>query len=150
SPASRFTRAVGLYWLFVGPNSNGTKNDFISAKGQSAYTRIMRLSATTAALAAARYDELMQVGRAYFATPLPTRELEETLNRSIGEVALLTCSLIARYVLYSYATKSNRRRQLARMGFDAGGRTTGGFGPDQWVATILAVIVLNAGMMAFM
>src|SRR5262249_422633 len=148
SPASRFTRAVGLYWLFVGPNSNGEKNDFISANGQSAYTRIMRLSATTAAHAAARYDELMQAGRAYFATPLPSRELEEALNRSIGEVALLTCSLIARYVLYSRATESKRRQRLSNMGFDASGRID--FGANQWVVSILAVIALSAGMMAFM
>jgi hypothetical protein len=148
SPASRFTRAVGLYWLFVGPNSNGTKNDFISANGQSAYTRIMQLSATTAERAAARYEELMQAGRAYFATPQPSREIEEALNRSIGEVALLTCSLIARYVLYSNATESKRRHRLSTMGFDASGRIT--FGADQWVITILAVIALSAGMMALM
>jgi hypothetical protein len=148
SVASRFTRAVGLYWLFVGPNSNGTKNDFISSNGQSAYTRIMQLSKATAAGAVARYQELMQAGRTYFASPQPSKELEEALNRSIGEVALLTCSLIARYVLYSTATENKRRQRLSNMGFDASGRIT--FGADQWVITILAVTVLAAGMMALM
>ena len=148
SPASRFTRAVALYWLFVGPNSNGTRNDIISPNGRSAYTRIMQLSATTAARAAARYVELIQAGQAYFAAPQPSRELEDALNRSIGEVALLTCSLIARYVLYSNATESKRRQRLSTMGFDASGRIT--FGADQWVITILAVIALSAGMMALM
>ncbi len=147
SPASRFTRAVALYWLFVGPNSSGTRNDIISPNGRSAYTRIMQLSATTATRAAARYVELIHAGQAYFATPQPSRELEDALNRSIGEVALLTCSLIARYVLYSNATESKRRQRLSTMGFDASGRIT--FGADQWVITILAVIALSAGMMAF-
>jgi hypothetical protein len=149
SLASRFTRAVGLYWLFVGPNANGIKADFANGNGLSAYIRIMQLSEATVARATARYEELMQSGLAYFTTPHPTRELGEALNRSISEVSLLTCSLIARYVLYCNATKSKRRRRLSQMGFDpsAAIRT---FGPDQWVTTILAVIVLSAGMMAFM
>jgi hypothetical protein len=70
--------------------------------------------------------------------------------RSIIEVSLLTCSLIARYVLYCNATKGKRRQRLARMGFDASRTMTIRFGLDQWVATILAVIVLSAGIMAFM
>src|SRR6266542_2491478 len=148
SPASRFTRAVALYWLFVGPNSSGTRNDIISPNGRSAYTRIMQLSATTATRAAARYVELIHAGQADFATPQPSREREDALNRRIGEVALLTCSLIARYVLYSNATESKRRQRLSTMGFDASGRIT--FGADQWVITILAVIALSAGMMALM
>src|SRR5262249_53503946 len=49
SPAARFTRAVGLYWLFVGPRSNGMPVDFANANGRSAYTRIMQLSEATAA-----------------------------------------------------------------------------------------------------
>ena len=150
SLAARFTRAVGLYWLFVGPNSKGTQIDFANATTRSVYTRIMQLSEVTAARVTARYEELMQAASAYFATPRPTRELKEALNRSIVEVSLLTCSLIARYVLYCNATKGKRRQRLARMGFDPSRTMTVRFGVDQWVATILAVIVLSAGMMAFM
>jgi hypothetical protein len=148
SPASRFTRVVGIYWLFVGPYSNGTRNDFINASVQSAYARIMQLSAATVERASARYDELIQAGRAYFVTPQPSRELELALSRSIGEVALLSCSLIARYVLSSNATESKRRQRLSAMGFDASGIIA--FGADQWVITILAVTALSACMMAFM
>jgi hypothetical protein len=87
SLAARFTRAVGLYWLFIGPSSTGTPIEFANGNGRSAYTRIMQVSETTAKRAAARYDELMHAGRAYFAAPHPAKELEEALNRSINEVA---------------------------------------------------------------
>lgn len=150
SLAARFTRAVGLYWLFVGPNSNGMQIDFANANARSAYARIMQLSDVTAARVTARYEELMQAASAYFAAPRSSKELKEALNRSIVEVSLLTCSLIARYVLYCNATKGKRRQRLARMGFDASRTMTIRFGLDQWVATILAVIVLSAGIMAFM
>src|SRR5262249_10804243 len=53
-------------------------------------------------------------------------------------------------VLYCNATKSKRRQRLARMGFDASRTMMLRFGLDQWVATMLAVIVLSAGIMAFM
>jgi hypothetical protein len=149
SLAARFTRTVGLYWLFIGPNSSGTPIDFANGNGRSAYTRIMQLSEATARRAAARYHELMHAGRAYFTAPHPARELEEALNRSISEVAQLTSSLIARYVLYCNRTKSKRHRRLSTMGFDASGAIWR-LGPDQWVATIFAVIGLSAGMMAFM
>ena len=148
SLAARFTRAVGLYWLFVGPNSNGTQLDFANANARSAYTRIMQLSETTSASVVARYGELMQAASACFKTPHPARELELALNRSIDEVSHLPCGLIARYVLYSNATKGKRRQRLARMGFDASRTMAIRFGLDQWVATILAVIVLSAGLMA--
>jgi hypothetical protein len=148
SLAARFTRAVGLYWLFIGPTSSGTPIEFANGNGKSAYTRIMQLSETKAKSAAARYQELMQAASACFATPHPSKELEEALNRSIGEVTQLTCNLIARYVLYCNATKSKRLRRLSTMGFDASGAIWS-FGADQWVTTIFAVIVLSAGMMAF-
>jgi hypothetical protein len=148
SPAARFTRAVGLYWLFVGPNSNGTTNEVVTAN-RAAYARIMQLGEATVVRLAARYDELMEAGLAYFTAAHPTKELKEALNRSISEVSLLTCSLIARYVLYSNATESKRRQRLSTMGFDATGAIWT-FGADQWVSTILAVIVLSTGMMAFM
>jgi len=148
--AARFTRAVGLYWLFVGPNRNGTKIEFANANTRSAYARIMQLGEQTAVRIDARYEELMQAALGYFTTPQPARELKEALNRSIVEVSHLTCSLIARYVLYCNATKSKRRQRLSNMGFDASHTMVLRFGLDQWVTTILAVIVLSAGIMAFM
>src|SRR6266566_8148727 len=149
SLAARFTRAVGIYWLFIGPTSSGTPIEFANGNGKAAYTRIMQLSEAKAEGAAARYEELMQAGRAYFATAHPSKELQEALNHSINEITQLTCNLIARYVLYSNATKSKRLRRLSTMGFDASGAIWS-FGADQWVTTIFAVIVLSAGMMAFM
>ncbi len=146
SAASQFTRAVGLYWLFVRPNSNGAANEVAN---RAAYTRVMQLGEATLVRLAARYDELMETGLACFTATHPTRELRQALDRSISEVSLLTCSLIARYVLYSTATESKRRQRLSTMGFDATGAIWK-FGADQWVTTILAVIVLGAGMMVFL
>lgn len=40
SAASQFTRAVGLYWLFVRPNTNGAANEVAN---RAAYTRVMQL-----------------------------------------------------------------------------------------------------------
>ena len=148
SPAARFTRAVGLYWLFVGPNSNAATNEVATAN-RAAYARIMQLGEATVVRLAARYDELMEAGLAYFTAAHPDKELKQALNRSIGEVTLLTCSLIARYVLCSNATESKRRQRLSAMGFDATGAIWT-FGADQWVSTILGVIVLSAAMMAIM
>ena len=39
SAASQFTRAVGLYWLFVRPNSNGAANEVAN---RAAYTRVLQ------------------------------------------------------------------------------------------------------------
>ena len=86
SLAARFTRAVGLYWLFIGPKSGGAPIEFANGNGKSAYTRIMQISETKARSAAARYQELMQAGRAYFATQNPAKELDEALNHSISEL----------------------------------------------------------------
>ena len=149
SLAARFTRAVGLYWLFVGPNRNGMKIEVANASTLSAYARVMQLGAETAARVDAHYQELMQAALAYFSMPHSSKELEEELNRSIINVSQPTCGLIARYVLCCNATKSKRRQRLARMGFDASRTMVIRFGLDQWVATMLAVIVLSAGMMAF-
>ena len=148
SLAARFTRAVGLYWLFVGPNRNGMKIEVANASTLSAYARVMQLGAETAARVDAHYQELMQAALAFFSVPHPSKELEEELNRSIINVSQPTCGLIARYVLCCNATKSKRRQRLARMGFDASRTMVIRFGLDQWVATMLAVIVLSAGMMA--
>ena len=147
SPAARFTRAVALYWMFVGPNSNAAPNE-VATGNRAAYARIMQLGEATVVRLAARYDELMEAGLAYFTAANPAKELKQALNRSIGEVTLLTCSLIARYVLCSNATESKRRQRLSAMGFDATGAIWT-FGADQWVSTILGVIVLSAVMMAF-
>ena len=122
SAASQFTRAVGLYWLFVRPNTNGAANEVAN---RAAYTRVMQLGEATLVRLAARYDELMETGLAYFTATHPTRELRQALDRSISEVSLLTCSLIARYVLYSTATESKRRQRLSTMGFDATGACLG-------------------------
>ena len=148
SPAARFTRAVGLYWLFVGPNSNSATNEVATAN-RAAYARIMQLGEATVVRLATRYEELMEAGLAYFTAAHPAKELKQALNRSISEVTLLTCSLIARYVLCSNATETKRRQRLSAMGFDATGAIWT-FGADQWVSTILGVIVLSAAMMAFM
>jgi len=148
SPAARFTRAVALYWMFVGPNSNAAPNE-VATGNRAAYARIMQLGEATVVRLAARYDELMEAGLAYFTAANPAKELKQALNRSIGEVTLLTCSLIARYVLRSNATESKRRQRLSAMGFDATGAIWT-FGADQWVSTILGVIVLSAAMMAIM
>ena len=148
SPAARFTRAVALYWMFVGPNSNAAPNE-VATGNRAAYARIMQLGEATVVRLAARYDELMEAGLAYFTAANPAKELKQALNRSIGEVTLLTCSLIARYVLCSNATESKRRQRLSAMGFDATGAIWT-FGADQWVSTILGVIVLSAAMTAIM
>ena len=150
SAAARFTRSVGLYWLFVGPNSQGMRFEFAGARTRATYSWIMQLNEATAAHVNARYEELMQAAVAYFTTPDPPRELAEVLNRSISEVTHLTCSLIARYVLLCNATKGKRRQRLASMGFDASRTMTIRFGYDQWIATILGVIVLSASIMVFM
>jgi hypothetical protein len=146
---ARFTRAVALYNLFVGPRNNGAALEF-AANGysRSAYARIMQLGETEAARADARYEELMHTGLAFFTSSQPTRELKEALNCNIVQVSNLTCSLVARYVLFCERTHNGRLQRLAGMGFDA--RPTPTFGPDQWATTILLVILLSVGMMVFM
>lgn len=146
---ARFTRAVALYNLFVGPRNGGTALEFAaSGSSRSAYARIMQLGETVAARADARYEELMHTGLAFFTSSKPTRELKEALNCNIVEVSNLTCSLVARYVLFCERTHNGRLQRLAAMGFDA--RPTPSFGPDQWATTILLVILLSVGMMVFM
>jgi hypothetical protein len=147
--SARFKRAVALYWLFVGPRNNGKLPFPVNAHSRSVYARIMQLGEATAARADARYEEMMQRGLAYFTSPHPTRELKETLNCNITEVSSLICSLIARFVLCCEVTRSGRRQRLSSMGFDAT-HPMPTFGRDQWVTTILAVIILSVGMMALM
>jgi hypothetical protein len=146
---ARFTRAVALYNLFVGPRNNGTALEFAgNGYGRSAYARIMQMGDAGAVRADGRYEELMHTSLAYFTSSQPTRELKEALDCNIAEVTNLTCSLVARYVLFCEKTHSGRLQRLAKMGFDARPGPT--FGPDQWATTILVVILLSIGMMVFM
>jgi hypothetical protein len=146
---SRFTRAVALYNLFVGPGNNGTVPEFAkNAYSKSAYAGIMQQGEAIAARADARYEDLMHTGLAFFTSAQPTRELKEALNCSIAEVSNLTCNLIARYVLFCEMTHNGRLQRLKDMGFDA--HPTPRFGPDKWAATIVFSIFLAIGMMMFM
>jgi hypothetical protein len=147
--SARFTRAVALYCLFIGPRNDGTGLAFaVNAYSRSAYAKIMQLGETVAARADARYEELVHTGLAYFTSSHPTGELKDALNRNIAEVSNLTCSLIARYVLYCEKTRNGRLQRLLSMGFDA--HPTPTFGLDQWATTILVVILLGVSMMVFM
>jgi hypothetical protein len=142
---ARFTRAVALYNLFVGPGNNGTVPEFArNGYSRSAYARIMQLGEMVAARAGTRYEDLMHTGLAFFTSSEPTRELKDVLNGNIAEVSNLTCSLVARYVLFCERTHNGRLQRLADMGFDA--RPTPRFGPDQWATTILLIILLSVGM----
>jgi hypothetical protein len=149
SLASRFTRAVGLYWLFVGSRNDGRLPFPMTAYSKSAYAGIMQLSEPVTARADARYDEMIQTGAAFFTATQPPRELKEVLNSRIREVSGLICGLIARYVLCCELTQSGRLQRLAGMGFDAS-HAFPRFGRDQWVMTIFAVILLGIIMMAIM
>jgi len=146
---ARFTRAIALYNLFVGPGNDGTVPEFATnGLSKSAYAMIVQQGVTVAARAGARYEDLMQTGLAFFTSSQPTRELKEALNCNIADVSSLTCSLVARYVLFCEITHNGRLQRLADMGFDA--RPTPRFGPDKWAATILLVILLGVGMMLYM
>ena len=149
SLASRFTRAVGLYWLFVGSGNDGRLPFPMTTYSKSAYARIMQLGEAETARVDARYDEMIHTGAAFFTTPQPARELKEVLNSRIREVSGLTCGLIARYVLCCELTQGGRLQRLAGMGFDAS-HAFPRFGRDQWVMTIFAVILLGIVMMAKM
>jgi hypothetical protein len=90
----------------------------------------------------------MQAALAYFTAPSPTNAMKDALDHSIKGTSLLTCSLIARFILYSNATQSKQRHRLSRMGFDASHTMLATFGLDQWVTTILATIVVSAATAA--
>jgi hypothetical protein len=148
--SARFTRAVALYWLFIGPNDNGTPLEFrANAFARSAYAAIMQFGEAIANRASARYEEIMHTGRAYFTSPDPTKEVTEALNRTTMELSNLVCSLIARYVLYCDRTRRGRQQRLSTLGFDAS-HLPPRFGVDQWAATILIVTMLSIFMMRFM
>jgi hypothetical protein len=147
--ASRFTRAVGLYCLFVGSRQDGRPAFPVTSHSKSVYARIMQLGEASAARADARYGELMHMGLAYFRAPQPAAELKEALNSTVREVSGLVCGLIARYILCCEVTRGGRLQRLSRMGFDAS-RAFPDFGRDQWVMTILAVILVGILVMSAM
>jgi hypothetical protein len=140
--ASRFTRAVSLYWLFIMPDNAGIPVAFPSnLNGRSAYTRIMRLNEKTVEQSLALYDSLMENGLAYFTSSKPTRQMEEALKKNIQDLSQMVCRLIARYVLYLDVTESQRRKRLSTLGLNPRDHSPA-FGRDQWVASILSVIIL--------
>jgi hypothetical protein len=140
--ASRFTRAVSLYWLFIMPDNAGIPVAFPSnLSGRSAYTRIMRLNEKTVEQSLALYNSLMENGLACFTSSKPTRQMEEALKKNIQDLSQMICRLIARYVLYLDVTESQRRKRLSTMGLNPRDHSPA-FGRDQWVASILSVIIL--------
>ena len=140
--ASRFTRAVSLYWLFIMPDNAGIPVAFPSnLSGRSAYTRIMRLNEKTVEQSLALYDSLIENGLACFTSSKPTRQMEEALKKNIQDLSQMVCRLIARYVLYLDVTESQRRKRLSTMGLNPRDHSPA-FGRDQWVASISSVIIL--------
>jgi hypothetical protein len=142
SLASRFTRAVSLYWLFIMPDNAGIPVPFPSnVSGRSAYTRIMRLNEKTVEQSLSLYGSLMENGLACFTSSRPTRQMEEALKKNIQDLSQMVCRLIARYVLYLDVTESQRRKRLSTMGLNPRDHSPA-FGRDQWVASILSLIIL--------
>jgi hypothetical protein len=142
SLASRFTRAVSLYWMFIMPDNAGTPVPFPSnVSGRSAYARIMRLNEKTVEQSVVLYGNLMENGLACLTSSKPTRQMEEALKKNIQDLSQMVCRLIARYVLYLDVTENQRRRRLSTMGLNPRDHSPA-FGRDQWVAAILAVIIL--------
>src|SRR5581483_9113303 len=142
SVASRFTRAVSLYWLFIMPDNAGTPVAFPAGlSGRSAYTRIMRLNERAVEQSIALYESLMENAVAYFTSAKPTRQMEDALKKNIQALSQSVCRLIARYVLYLDLTESRRRWRLSTMGLNPRDHSPA-FSLDQWVASILAIITL--------
>jgi hypothetical protein len=142
TPASRFTRAVSLFWLFIMPDNAGTPPPFpVNASSRSTYTRIMRLNEKPVQQSVMLYESLMENGLAYFTSSKPTRQMNESLKLSVQELSQTICSLIARYVLFQDITSNQRRRRLSSMGLNARDHLPA-FGWDQWMASTLAVIIL--------
>jgi hypothetical protein len=140
--ASRLTRAVSLYWLFIMPDNAGTPLSFpANVNGRSAYTRIMRLNEKAVEQSVALYDSLMENALACFTSSKPTRAMEEALKKNTQDLSLTICRLIARWVLYLEVTENQRRKRLSSMGLNPRDHSPA-FGRDQWVASILAIIIL--------
>ena len=143
SASSRFTRAVSLYWLFVEPHNNGTRLEFpTSSSGRSHYAKMMQLSSKTVSQANVHYSQLMEIGLAYFTTPHPTQQMEDTLRREAHETSNFACNLIARYVLFQEKTSIQRTHRLSSMGFDSY-EDLASFGVDQLMTSILAISIIT-------
>lgn len=148
SLAARFTRAVGLYRLFITPWNNSARPDFPAGHhARSAYAAIMHLGKSNVSRADERYEELMQAALAYFASPQPDKTEKDDLNRAIADLSNLVCSLIARYVLYCDKTALGRGQRLSNMGFDVSRPSIHSFGLDHWALIIVATMALCAGIM---
>ncbi|WP_342724002.1 hypothetical protein AAFG07_33660 [Bradyrhizobium sp. B097] len=138
---TRFTRAVSLYWLFIMPDNAGIPLSFpTNVSGRSTYTRIMRLNEKAVERSIALYDSLMENALACSTSSKPTRAMEEALKKNIQDLSLAICRLIARWVLY-LVTENQRRKRLSNMGLNPRDHSPA-FGRDQWVASILVIIVL--------
>ncbi len=88
SIASRYTRAVGLYCMFVAPKNGSARLEFpAGTHARSAYAAIMQLAEAIASRAQDRYDELVQLGMTYFSSSEPTKDDKDTLNRAITDVS---------------------------------------------------------------
>jgi hypothetical protein len=145
--ASRFTRAVGLYWLFIAPKNCGTQLEFPAGlHARSAYAAVTQLADPMMARAEDRYEALMLAAVAYFASQHPTKEAKDGLGRAATDLSNLVCSVIARYVLYCDKTALGRRQRLSNMGFDAS-HPMPSFGPDKWAMTIVAVMLMSIAVM---
>jgi hypothetical protein len=88
-----------------------------------------------------RNDSLMENSLACFTSSKPTRAMEEAFKKSIQDLSLTICRLIARWVLYLEVTENQRRKRLSSMGLNPRDHSPA-FGRDQWVASILVIIVL--------
>lgn len=149
SPASRFTRAVSLYCIFVAPYNNGTQLEFPTASiGKSYYGRVMQLERKTLSQANSRYEILMETGLAYFGATRPIRQLEESLRQVAQETSNFVCRLIAHYVLLLEKTPTQRRKRLSSIGFDASEDLLPAFGLDQSVASIFAITIITLTLIA--
>jgi hypothetical protein len=147
---ARFTRTVGLYYLFIAPKNSGVQLALpAGAHARSAYAAIMQLSESIATWAEERYDELIQAALAYFASKQATKEAKDVLSRAITDESNLICSLIARYVLYCDKTAVGRRQRLSNMGFDPS-RPMPSFGLDKWAMMIVTVMLLTVLIMTLM
>jgi hypothetical protein len=145
--SARFTRAVGLYWLFIAPKKFGTQLEFPAGHhARAAYAEVTQLAEPMVRRSEEGYEELMRAALDYFASAHPTKEAKDGLSRAATDVSNLVCSLIARYVLYCDKTALGRRQRLSNMGFDAS-RPVPSFGLDQWAMTVLAVMLLSVAVM---
>jgi hypothetical protein len=145
--ASRFTRAVSLYWLFVAPSKGEIHLEFPAGlHARSAYAAVTQLAEPIVGRAEQRYEELIQAAFVYFTSQHPTREAREGVSRATTDLSNLVCSLIARYVLYCDKTALTRRQRLNNMGFDTSSPMPS-FGLDKWAMTIVAVMLMSVAIM---